>query len=310
MKHFIIKRTLLPVFLLFAVSTIAFFLIRLIPGDPVMGMLGEGSSAAEIQGLKAELNLDESLWLQYLDFYKKLAELDFGTSFYDNKPVIHGILTYLPNTLYLSGAAMVLAMLISFPLGTLAAFKENTAVDSVITFASAVGLAVPNFFLGPLLIILFSVKLGLLPVSGSEGVKALILPTLTLGISMSAFLTRIIRTAVAAELQKPYILLARAKGLNRRRIFFNHLLKNAMIPIITTAGLQLGALLSGAIITETIFSRQGIGSLLIQSINRRDYPMVQGLIIFLAAVYLLINFLVDISYFFLDPRIRHELKNG
>lgn len=309
MKHFIIKRTLLLIFLLFAVSTAAFFLLRLIPGDPVMGMYGEISFAAELQDLNTDLNPDASIWKQYLSFFKKLAMLDLGTSLFNNKPVIHGILSYFPNTLYLGTAAMTFAVLISFPMGTLAAFKENTTVDSIITFISSAGTAVPNFFLGPLLIILFSVKLELLPVSGSEGVKSLILPMLTLGLSMSAFLTRIIRTAISAELVKPYILFARAKGLDHRRIFFNHLLKNAMIPIITTAGLQLAALLSGTIITENIFSRQGIGTLLIQSINRRDYPMSQGLIIFLAFIYLFINFLVDISYFFLDPRIRHEIKN-
>ena len=273
-----------------------------------MGMYGEVSSVAELHNLRAEFNPDVSIWEQFLSFLKRLTMLDLGTSFFNNKPVIHTILSYLPNTLYLSGAAMTLAVLISFPMGILAAFKENTATDSIITFVSSAGLAIPNFFLGPLLIILFSVKLELLPVSGSEGGKALILPTLTLGLSMSAFLTRIIRTSIVTELTKPYILLARAKGLTRRRIFFNHLLKNAMIPIITTAGLQLGTLLSGAIITENIFSWQGIGTLLIQSINRRDFPMIQGLIIFLTFIYLFINFLVDISYFFLDPRIRHELK--
>ncbi len=309
MKRYIIKRLLLLAFLLAAVSAVVFFLVHLIPGDPVMSILGEGADTEEVQRLRSELNLDKSLWRQYLDFNKNLLDLNFGKSLFDNKPVIRVILVYLPNTLYLTGAAMLLALLISFPLGALAAFKENTAVDSFVTFAGSAGMAIPNFFLGPLLIFFFSVKMGLLPVSGSEGFKYIVLPALTLGTSMSALLTRIVRTSVGTELKKNYVVLARAKGLSETKLFFNHILKNSMIPVITTAGLQLGALLTGAIVTETIFSWQGIGTLLITSVNRRDYPMLQGLIVFITFVYLAINFFVDLSYFFFDPGTRHELKN-
>lgn len=274
-----------------------------------MSILGEGADGEEVQRMRNELNLDKSLWHQYLDFNKNLLDLSFGKSLFNNKPVIRTILAYFPNTLYLAGTAMVLALLISFPLGTLAAFKENTAVDSFVTFTSSAGMAVPNFFLGPMLIFLFSVKMELLPVSGSEGFKYILLPALTLGTSMCAFLTRIVRVSMGMELKKNYVVLARAKGLTEIKLFFNHILKNSMIPIITTAGLQLGALLTGAIVTETIFSWQGIGTLLITSVTRRDYPMLQGLIVFITFIYLSINFVVDLSYFFLDPRIRHELKN-
>lgn len=309
MKRYIIKRLLLLLFLLAAVSAAVFFLVHLIPGDPVMSILGEGADAEEVQQLRHELNLDRPLWHQYLDFNKNLLDLSFGKSLYNNKPVIRNILAYFPNTLYLAGAAMVLALLISFPLGALAAFKENTVVDSLVTFTSSAGMAVPNFFLGPVLIFLFSVKMELLPVSGSEGFKYIILPALTLGTSMSAFLTRIVRVSMGMELRKNYVVLARARGLSEIKLFFNHVLKNSMIPVITTAGLQLGALLTGAIVTETVFSWQGIGTLLIESVTRRDYPMLQGLIVFITFIYLSINFVVDLSYFFLDPRIRHELKN-
>lgn len=274
-----------------------------------MSILGEGADGEEVQRMRNELNLDKSLWYQYLEFNKNLLDLSFGKSLFNNKPVFRTILAYFPNTLYLAGAAMVLALLISFPLGALAAFKENTAVDSLVTFTSSAGMAVPNFFLGPMLIFLFSVKMELLPVSGSEGFKYILLPALTLGTSMSAFLTRIVRVSMGMELKKNYVVLARAKGLTEIKLFFNHILKNSMIPIITTAGLQLGALLTGAIVTETIFSWQGIGTLLITSVTRRDYPMLQGLIVFITFIYLSINFVVDLSYFFLDPRIRHELKN-
>ena len=309
MKEYIIKRVLLLIFLLCAVSTMIFFLIHLIPGDPVTSILGEGANIEEIQRIRKELNLHKPIWNQYLDFNKNLLNLSFGKSIYNDKKVIHNILTYLPNTLYLAAASMALALLISFPLGAWAAFRENTPIDSLVTFTSSAGLAIPNFFLGPLLIILFSLELGLLPISGSEGFKYIVLPALTLGTSMSAFLTRIIRVSIGTELKKSYVVLARAKGLNETKIFLKHILKNALIPIVTTIGLQLGALLTGAIVTETIFSWEGIGLLLITSIKRRDYPMVQGLIVFITFVYLIVNLLVDLSYFIIDPKIRHEIKN-
>jgi peptide/nickel transport system permease protein len=267
-------------------------------------VLGQGGGREDIERVRQELNLDKPLIHQYLDFIKNLVNLSFGKSISNNQKVIDNILLALPNTIYLALTSMLLALMISLPLGTLAAFKENTAVDASVTFISSVGLAVPNFFLGPLLIVLFSIKLGWLPVSGSESFNHIILPLLTLGTSMSAFLTRITRSAVGTELKKPYVVLARAKGLTGSQIFRKHLLKNAMIPIITTIGLQLGALLTGAIITEKVFSWQGIGSLLITSIKQRDYPMVQGIIVFIAFVYLTLSFLVDLSYFIIDPRTR------
>jgi peptide/nickel transport system permease protein len=303
-KKYIIKRTLLLLFLLGAVSTIIFFMIHLVPGDPVTSVLGPGAGREDIERVRRELGLDKPVIYQYLDFIKNLANLSFGKSISNNQAVIDNILQALPFTIYLAVTSMLFALMISLPLGTLAAFKENTAVDASITFISSIGLAIPNFFLGPLLIILFSIKLGWLPVSGSESFKHIILPMLTLGISMSAFLTRITRSAVGTELKKPYVVLAMAKGLTGSQIFWRHLLKNAMIPIVTTIGLQLGALLTGAIITEKVFSWQGIGSLLLVSIKQRDYPMVQGIIVFIAFVYLTLSFLVDLSYFIIDPRTR------
>lgn len=310
MKKYIYKRTLLLLFLLIAVSTVVFFLIHFIPGDPVVGILGEGASSEDINRLRQDLNLDKPLLHRYLDFSKNLFNLSFGKSLFNRQTVIRNILTVLPNTLYLALASMVLALIISFPLGTWAAIKgdTHTAVDTSVTLVSSVGLAIPNFVLGPLLIIIFSIKLGWFPVSGSQGFACIILPALTLGTSMSAFLTRIIRTSVGTELKKPYVLLARAKGLTGFQIFKKHLLKNALIPIVTTIGLQMGALLTGAIITETIFSWHGIGSLLVTAIKQRDYPMVQGIIVFMTFVYLILSFLVDLSYFLIDPRIRHQYQ--
>ena len=308
MKRFILKRSFLLLFLLGAVATSVFFLLHLIPGDPVSGALGPGARGEDLQRVRQELNLDRPIIDQYLDFLRNLANLSFGRSITDRRSVISNILPVLPNTIYLAVTSMLLALLISFPLGILAAFKENSAVDASITFISSMGLAIPNFFLGPLLVMLFSIKLGWLPVSGSESFKHILLPMLTLGTSMSAFLTRIIKSALITELKKPYVVLSRAKGLTEFKLFKIHLLKNAMIPIITTAGLQLGLLLTGTIITETVFSWQGIGSLLITSIKQRDYPMIQGIIVFITFIYLILSFLVDLSYFIIDPRIKHELS--
>jgi peptide/nickel transport system permease protein len=308
LRGYIVKRLLILMFLLWAVGCVAFFLIHVIPGDPVIGILGEGENVEDMERIRRELNLDKPLLAQYLDFNRNLLDLSLGTSLYNRRQVIDNIVTYLPNTAFLALAAMLIALLLSFPLGTAAAFKKKSGFESAVIFFSAAGQAIPNFFLGPLLILLFSIQFGWLPVSGSEGMRYLVLPALTLGTSMTAFLTRIIRTAVGTELQKPYVLLARAKGLSELKIFFRHVLKNAMIPIITAMGMQFGFLLTGAIVTETIFSWQGIGVLLIQSVYRRDYPMVQGLVVFMSAVYLMVNFLVDVSYFLLDPRIKNEVS--
>jgi peptide/nickel transport system permease protein len=308
MIKYIIKRILTLVFLVFAVATMIFILLHLLPGDPVTSLLGEGASLEDVYRLREELNLDKPVGHRYLEYNKNLLNLSMGRSIFNKKKVITNIMIYLPNTLYLALLSMILALLLSFPLGVWAAFKRKTYIETSITFLTSVGMAIPNFVLGPLLIVLFALWLGLLPVSGSGGFKYIVLPTITLGSSICAFLTRIIRTSVGIELRKPYVLLARAKGLNKFQIFRKHILKNSMIPIVTTAGLQMGALLTGAIITETIFSWPGIGTLLINSINRRDYPMVQGLIIFITLIYILVNFIVDVAYFFLDPRIKNEVR--
>lgn len=295
------------IFLSWAAAALVFFLLHLVPGDPAVAILGEGADSTQIYRLRSRLHLDQPLYRQYLQFNHELINFQLGRSLFDNKPVVDHLFKRLPNTLFLAFAALLPALFISFPLGAWAAFREGRPVHSIVTVVTSVGVAIPNFFLGALLVLLFSVTLNLLPVSGTGGVRYVILPALTLGLSMSAMQTRIIRTAVGRELNKPYILLARAKGLSNYRIFKNHVLKNAMIPVITTLGLQIGALITGTFITETVFSWHGIGSLLVQSIKRRDYPMVQGIALFITLTYLLIHFLVDISYFFLDPRIRHEI---
>lgn len=293
-------------FLLVSVSTVLFFLLHVIPGDPALNVLGEGAHITDIEQVRKDLNLDKPLMQQYLEFQGNLLNLTFGRSMFNRRTVSANILSALPNTVYLALFAMLLAFIFSFPSGLLAAYKENKAADAWVTFFSSIGTAIPNFLLGPLLIIFFAIHLKWLPVSGDRGFTFILLPALTLGLSMSAFLCRITKNAVAGQLKQGYVLFARAKGLSEFQIFRRHVLKNSLIPIVTTMGLQLGALLTGTIITETIFSWRGIGSLLIQSINRRDYPMVQGIIIFMTLIYLLTSLLVDVLYFFLDPRIRYE----
>jgi len=308
MKRYILHKTCILVILIFTTSIVTFSLIHLLPGDPVREILGEGADKDDIARIRQRLNLDKPLINQYGEFLKNLVSLRLGHSLYRGQDVGTIIFQYFPKTLILSVSSLLLAIFISFPLGTWAAFKRHQSIDLWVTFSSSVTQAIPSFFLGPILILFFSIYLGLLPVSGSEGLSHLVLPTLTLGLSLSGYLTRIIRASLVTELSKPYLILAYSKGLSTRQIFTRHLLKNASIPIVTTIGMQLGLLLSGAIIVENIFSWEGIGSLLVQAVRQRDYPVVQGVVIFITSIYLVLNFIIDIPYFFLDPRIRNEIR--
>jgi peptide/nickel transport system permease protein len=306
MKALLLKKIVTFFIFLWAAGSLIFFLVNTIPGDPLVAMLGKMPGAEDVRRLKQSLELDRPLVEQYAHFIKKMLALDLGESIISRKPVAGAIRDYFPNTAILAFTAMILSILISFPLGILAAVKKNGCWNMLSTVFSAMGMAIPSFLLGILLIIVFSVRLKFLPVSGSGGFKFLILPAATLTVSLSAFLTRMVRTAVAAELRRPYVLLAQAKGLSEFHIVSRHVLKNAMIPIITIMGLQLGALLSGTIVIENVFSWPGIGTLLITAIRQRDFPMIQGVALFMAALYLLINLLVDLTYPFFDPKIRHD----
>ncbi len=306
MKLLVFKKAAACLAFLWAASSVIFFLVYAIPGDPVVSMLGNMPSAEDVRRLTHSLNLDRPVLEQYVLFLKKTISLDLGESLIDHRPVFSTILKYLPNTAMLAGSAMVLSILIALPLAAMAAFKERGCWKAWNAGFSAFGLAVPGFLLGLLLILLFSVRLELLPVSGSGSPKHLILPALTLATSLSAYLTRITHAALSRELRQPYLLLARAKGLSARHIFFRHVIKNALIPVMIVAGLQLGALLSGAIVIENVFSWPGIGTLLITAVQRRDFPMIQGISLFMVCLYLLLNLLIDLAIPFVDPRIRHE----
>jgi len=306
MARFLLRRVLLAVPVLFGVATLVFSLIHLVPGDPVQAMLGETASPQDVAVLRGRLGLDRPLLTQYGAFLAGLAAGNLGRSLRTNQPVTAAIAERLPATLELAAAAMAVAVLFAIPLGILAAARAGTAIDHLATTAALVGISVPNFWLGPLLAILFSIMLGWLPVSGRGTLAHLVLPAITLGAPLAAVLARMTRASLIEELGEPYVLAARARGVSALRAVLRHAFRNSLIPIVTVLGLQAGAVLTGAVITETIFAWPGVGRLLIQSINFRDYPLVQGCILLIAVTYVAVNLLTDLAYGLLDPRIRYE----
>jgi peptide/nickel transport system permease protein len=306
MLSFLVRRIALTIPVLLGVATLVFSLLHLVPGDPAQSMLGEAAAPADVEELRTRLGLDKPLPRQYGDFMLGVMTGDLGTSFRYNTKVSTEIGSRLKNTLKLAVAAMAVALIVALPLGILAAvFRGRFADHSAMTLA-LVGISMPNFWLGPLLAILFAVKLGWLPVSGTGSLAHLVLPAVTLGTALAAILARMTRASLLEELRELYVLAARARGLSRMRVVLRHAFRNSLIPIVTVIGLQFGAVLTGTIITETIFAWPGIGRLLIQSISFRDYPLVQGCILFISAVYVGVNLLTDLAYGWLDPRIRYQ----
>ena len=306
MKRFLIQRLLLFLPTLLGAVTVVFLLIHMVPGDPVEAMLGETASSADKETLRRELGLDRPLWSQYLRFLAGLAVGDLGRSLHEQATVIELILTRLPATLELTLSAMAVALLLAFPLGIIGAARHDSWIDRLSLFFSLLGLAMPSFWLGPLLMIVFSIDLGWLPVSGRGGLSHLLLPSLTLGMAMAAILTRMIRSGLLETIHEDYIRTARAKGLSERRVWLKHALRNSLLSVITIVGLQFGSLLAGSIITESIFSWPGIGRLTLQAIQTRDYPLVQGCILVIATSYLGVNLAADILYRLVDPRIVYD----
>jgi peptide/nickel transport system permease protein len=288
------------------VATLVFSLIHLVPGDPVQAMLGESASPADIAELRGKLNLDRPLAVQYVTFLRGVATGDLGTSLRTNQPVATAIAERLPATVELALTAMAVATLFAVPLGIIAATRAGTRVDHAATTLALIGISIPNFWLGPLLAIVFSVALGWFPVSGRGTPAHLVLPAVTLAAPMAAVLARMTRASLLEELGELYVLAARARGVSRLRAVLKHAFRNSLVPIVTVLGLQFGAVLTGAVITETIFAWPGVGRLLIQSINFRDYPLVQGCILLIAVTYVSVNLLTDVLYGLLDPRIRYE----
>ena len=306
MLRYFVRRVLLAIPVLLGVATLVFSLIHLVPGDPAQAMLGDGASPNDIAELRTNLGLDQPLLAQYVTFMSHAVTGDLGRSFRTGQPVTTMIAERVPATAELAIAAMLVAIVIAIPLGVIAAVFRGTAIDyGAMTFALA-GVSIPNFWLGPLLAIVFAVELGWLPVSGRGTLAHLVLPAISLGLALAAILARMTRASLLDELGELYVRAARARGVSNAASITSHALRNSMIPLLTIIALQFGAVLTGAVITETIFAWPGIGRLLIQSIGFRDYPMVQGCILLIAVTYVAVNLLTDLMYGVLDPRIRLE----
>jgi len=292
----------LPV--LWLVVSVVFLLIHLVPGDPIQAMLGEGAAASDLQAARHAYGLDLPLHTQYIRYWKGVLHGDLGQSIRFNDNVGRLVQARYPFTLKLTLASLLVAIVISIPAGVRSAQRRNTWEDRTLGFLSLLGLSFPNFALGPVLILFFAVKLGWLPVSGTGSLAHLVLPAITMGGALAAILTRMVRTSMLEELSQDYVRTARAKGLSERTVVYKHALRNAMIPVLTVLGLQFGALLAGAIVTETIFSWPGIGRLTIQAISNRDYYLVEGCILAIGLTYIAVNLLTDILYSVANPRIR------
>lgn len=309
MGRFLLRRLFSSLFVIFGVVTLVFGAIRAVPGDPVASILGEQALEVDKQALTDCLGLDDPLYSQYLDLWKTVVDGSLG-ELCDERgvTVADKLQVALWPTMELALASLLVAMLIAFPLGVMAAVRPYSWIDSTSAVLALLGISIPNFWLGPMLLIVFSLTLQILPNPGSGvlGLSALILPAITLGSGMSGKLMRMIRSSMLEVLSQDYIRTARAKGLSRRVVILKHALRNAMVPVVTVLGLQFGALLSGAIIIEKIFARPGVGTLLLDGIEARNYVIVQGCVLFIALAYVLVNFLTDLLYSAVDPRIRYD----
>jgi peptide/nickel transport system permease protein len=305
MAQYIVRRLLQMIPITFGILTLVFSLIHLIPGDPAVQIAGENARPEDVITVRKALGLDKPLWSQYVTYLGRVAHGDLGRSFQTNEAVSTQIKERYPATIELAFGAMLVALLVAFPLGVISAIYRNSWIDNVARFFALIGVSMPSFWFGPLLIIAFAINHTWFPVSGrDEGLHSLVLPSVTMGLALAAILTRMIRVSLAEELTQLYVTTAVAKGVTRPVAIFRHAMKNALIPVITILALQFGSLLTGAIITEQIFSWPGLGRLLIQSISTRDYPQVQASILVIALTYILVNFISDLMYGVVDPRVK------
>ena len=304
MSKYLFQRVLYTLLVVWLVVSVVFLLIHIVPGDPIQQMLGEGAASVDIAATRHAYGLDVPLATQYMRYWRGVARGDLGRSLRFDQNVTPLILQRYPATLKLTVAALLFALLLSIPAGVRSARRRDRWDDRVLSFVSLLGLSFPNFAMGPILILFFAIFLGWLPVSGSGTWRHIILPAVTMGGALAAILTRMVRTAMLEELGQDYIRTARAKGLPERTVVYRHALLNALVPVLTVVGLQFGALLAGAIVTETIFSWPGIGRLTIQAIGNRDYYLVQGCVLAIGLTYIAVNFLTDLTYSLANPRIR------
>ena len=307
MLAYILKRLLALIPVLFGVSLLVFASLYLTPGDPLSAILGEAVvSKEQMEQLREQYGFDDPLYVQYLRFAGRALQGDLGRSLRYNQPVLQQIRDQLPATIQLTLAAMAFAIALGLALGVLAAIYHNTWIDFTAMLVSLAGISIPTFWSGLILLLIFALELGWLPATGTEGWQRLILPAFALGYGAAAIIARLTRSSMLEVLRQSYVTTARAKGLPGHMVSLRHTLKNALIPVITIVGLQFGNLLAGAVVVETVFSRQGIGRLLVDAILSKDFPTVQGTVLLVAAMYVLINLLVDLSYAVVDPRIRYQ----
>jgi peptide/nickel transport system permease protein len=304
MTAYVLRRALFSLFVLWGALTIVFVAIRVAPGDPAQLMLGAEATPQALAALRERLGLDRPLPLQYVEYLVQAVRLEFGNSLRLDQPALQAVGERLGATARLALAAMLLALLVSFPLGIAAALRQDSPVDRLVSIVSLFGQSAPNFWIGIMFILVFARQLRLLPSGGAESAQHLILPAVTLALPLIGVLTRLVRSGMLDVLHEDYVRTARAKGLTGRTVIVRHALINMLIPVITVVGLQLGHLLGGTVIVETVFAWPGVGRLLVEAISNRDYPLVQAAILLITSGFILINFLVDLSYGFLDPRVR------
>jgi peptide/nickel transport system permease protein len=310
MKQLIVKRLVSGVIVLFGISVFTFMLIHLIPGDPLRIMLGENASIEQIEKLRNQLGLNRPLLVQYVDYVTNAVQGDLGKSFKTDRPVLTEIFSRFPETVKLAAAGMTIAIIMGITMGILAAKFKDSWIDIAAMSVATLGVSVPSFWLGILLILVFSVNLGWLPVAGGTGFRDIILPAITLGVLASTVISRLTRSGMVEVLSFDFIRTARAKGLGEASILFIHAFRNAMIPVVTIIGLQIASLLGGTVIIEQVFSWPGLGSLAIDAIATRDFPLIQGIILFIGVMFVVVNLLVDIIYGLIDPRIDYQNKGG
>lgn len=313
MTGLIIRRFLQMLLLLLGVSFIVFMSMHLAPGDPATIVAGPGATSSDLEAIRTDMGLDQPVVIQYFDYLKGILQGDFGYSYQTEEPVTNAIMSRFPNTFKLSFVSMIVATIIGVVAGIIAAIRQNTWLDFSSTTLALIGVSIPNFWLGAMLILGFSVNLSWFPVGGLsssifslQGIKELILPSITLGTASAALVARMGRSSMLEVIQADYIRTARAKGVKRTKVVWIHALRNALIPIVTIIGINFGTLLGGTIITEKVFAINGIGQLMINGILERDFPIVQGSVLFVCAIFVIVNLIVDIIYAVIDPRISYE----
>lgn len=308
MHRYIFRRILLLLPVIIGVTFIVYTIMFFTPGNPAMIILGETAPPEKVRELEIKMGLDDHFIIQYLRFLKNALKGDFGRSYSTRKPVFDEVFSRFPATLKLTVAGLIIAVAIGVPVGIISATKQYSAVDSISMVLALLGVSMPNFWLGLMLILLFSVRWGILPSGGNIGFSSLILPAITLGTGVAAIITRMTRSSMLEVIRQDYIRTARAKGVMEKKVINKHALKNALIPVVTVIGLQFGYLLGGAVLTETVFSWPGVGRLMVEAIKQKDTPMVLASVIFMSVVFSIVNLLVDILYAFLDPRIKSQYR--